>query len=160
MQDQLIEITKRGLIGKGIHINPNDALKELSATSARKKPNEHVHSCWELLHHILVWQNAMIDAIQGNDVDWDTIAKNNNWPSREMLSEDSKFNGLVDNFEKGIKKVKTLIEGVKFDDPMPAWENKPVIQGISVLLQHNSYHIGQIITTRKILGDLPPSDNY
>ena len=160
MQDSIITTFKRGLVGKGIHLDSRKAIKGLTPLIARKKPHNDVHSCWELLHHIVVWQDAIIKAIKGKDVDWDSIGKNNNWPSAEMLKQDLNFNNLVVKFDKGIEKVEKLIEKVKFSDPMPGWENHPVFEGISVLLQHNSYHIGQMVVVRKLLGEQPSSDNF
>ncbi|MHA2247872.1 MAG: DinB family protein [Candidatus Hodarchaeales archaeon] len=160
MQDSIINTFKLGLAGKGIHVDPREALKELSPPIARKKPNGSVHSWWELLHHVVVWQNAIIDAIKGNDVDWGSISKTKNWPSEEMMTIDSNFDNLVLKFEKGIKDAEKLIESVDYNEPMPAWENHPKILGINVLLQHNSYHIGQLVLVRKLLADHPPSNNF
>ncbi|MFX0118631.1 MAG: DinB family protein [Promethearchaeota archaeon] len=162
MKDSIINTFKLGLVGKGIHVDPREALKELSPAIARKKPdnNEGVHSCWELLHHIVVWQDAMIEAIKGNDVDWGDIAKTRNWPSEDMLADDANFTNLVLKFEKGIEEAKKLIKSVNYYELMPAWENHPKILGINVLLQHNSYHIGQIVIVRKLLKDHPPSNHF
>jgi uncharacterized damage-inducible protein DinB len=151
---------KRGLVGKGIHIDSKIALKGLSPSLARKKPRDNVHSCWELLHHVVVWQEAMIVAIKGNEVDWDGIATSNNWPTAEMLAVDSNLSNLLLRFEKGIGEVENLLENLDFNNPMPGWDNDPIIQGINVLLQHNSYHIGQIVIVRKLLGDPPQPDFY
>jgi hypothetical protein len=160
MQVSIINMFKRGLVGKGIHIDSKEALKGLTPSIARKKPGNNVHSCWELLHHVVVWQEVMIAAIEGNEVDWGGIAKSNNWPSPEMLTVDSYFSNLLLRFEKGIGKVENLLENVDFNDPMPGWDNDPIIQGINVLLQHNSYHLGQIVIVRKFLGDSPQPDFY
>ncbi|MHA2329156.1 MAG: DinB family protein, partial [Candidatus Hodarchaeales archaeon] len=140
MQDSIINMFKLGLVGKGIHVDPRATLKELSPAIARKKPNKNVHSCWELLHHIVVWQDAMIEAIKGNDVDWGSIAKATNWSSEDMLVNDINFTNLVLKFEKGIEEARKLIRSVNYNEPMPTWENHPKILSINVLLQHNSYH--------------------
>ena len=38
-------------------------------------------------------------------------------------------------------------------------ENTSVFKLLLVLLQHNSYHIGQLVMVRKFLGDWPPSED-
>ena len=119
--------------------------------AAGKKPDNSNHSCWGLLHHIVIWQEAIIKAIEGKQVDWRGIEKHN-WPSKEYLSEDSNYPNLVDKFLQGISKAEDLAKSVDLHKPLPAWSESPVIQAFMVLLQHNSYHLGQLITTRKNLG--------
>ena len=62
------------------------------------------------------------------------------------------FPNLVDKFLQGISKAEDLAKSIDLHKPLPAWSESPVIQAFMVLLQHNSYHLGQLITTRKSLG--------
>ncbi len=152
MKEQLVNMIINGLHGKNTHIQPKKAVAGLNAENARKKPDNSNHSCWELLHHIVIWQEAIIEAIEGKQVDWQEVEKNHNWPSEEYLAKDSNYPNLVDKFLLGISKAEELAKSVDLHKPLPAWSEAPVIQAFIVLLQHNSYHLGQLITTRKILG--------
>ena len=151
MNEGLVKIIENGLEGKFTHINPKKAINGLSPENARKKFNDSTHSCWDLLHHIVVWQEGILDAIEGNEVDWEDIEKNNNWPTDDYLSKDSNLEPLIEKFMQGLEKAKKLANSIDLNLPMPAWRNAPVMQGFMVLLQHNSYHLGQLITTRKNL---------
>jgi uncharacterized damage-inducible protein DinB len=152
MKEQLIKVIINGLHGKNTHISPEKAIADLSPEDARKKPKNSNHSCWELLHHIVIWQEAIFEAIEGKEVDWREVSKNHNWPSDEYLSDDSNYTNLVDKFLQGLSKSEELVNSADLHKSMPAWDDAPVIQAFMVLLQHNSYHLGQIITTRKNLG--------
>jgi len=152
MQDTLREIIKDGLAGKHTHINPITALKDLTPEIARKK--SETHSCWGLLHHIVLWQDAIIEAINGKKIEWKEIEKNN-WPSEDRMQDDKEFYELVSKFEKKFAEITVMLDSIDLHKPMPAWKGFPAIRGFFVLLQHNSYHIGQLITTRKMLGSLP-----
>ncbi|MHA2226737.1 MAG: DinB family protein [Candidatus Hodarchaeales archaeon] len=153
MKETLIEEIKNGLNVKTAHINPKKAVEGLTPTIARNKPDYEFHSCWDLLHHIVVWQEGMLRAIKGEKVDWKDIGENHDWPTSEMLSEDSNFSNLVKKFENGLIEAEELAKTVDWDKAMPAWRDAPVIRIFIVLLQHNSYHLGQITAVRKILGD-------
>lgn len=153
MRDPLIKAIVNGLHGKNTHLEPKKAVEGLISTSARNKPDSEFHSCWDILHHIVVWQEGILQAIKGNKVDWKDIARNYNWPTTELLSDDSNFPNLVKKFENGLTEVEELAKTVDLHKAMPAWDDAPVIQAFIVLLQHNSYHLGQIIAVRKILGD-------
>lgn len=152
MKEQLVKVIINGLHGKNSHVNPKKAIEGLTPENARKKPDNSNHSCWELLYHIVVWQEAIFEAIEGNKVDWQEVSKIHNWPSDEYLSKDSNYPNLVNKFFQGISKAEKLANSVDLHTPMPAWTEAPVIQAFIVLLQHNSYHLGQIVTTRKNLG--------
>ncbi|MHA2307211.1 MAG: DinB family protein [Candidatus Hodarchaeales archaeon] len=152
MKESLIKALTDGLHGKNTHVTPKKALEGLDPTNAKIKPDNNYHSCWESLHHIVVWQEAIIMAIEGNSVDWKDISKNHNWPTDDYLSDNTNFQKLVLKFENGLKQAERLFKTIDLHKPMPDWDNAPIIQSIIVLLQHNSYHLGQIMAVRKILG--------
>ncbi|MHA2296094.1 MAG: DinB family protein [Candidatus Hodarchaeales archaeon] len=161
MKDQLIKAISSGLRGKWTHIEPKKALKGLIPTNARKKPAQAAHSCWELLHHVVVWQDAIIKQIKGETVDWNEIVENDDWPTTEAIQDDSNFIKLVDRFYSGIEEAKRLLNSVDLTKTSIIGKDLPELSTIKLyitLLQHTSYHLGQIITVRKCLGDWPPSD--
>ncbi|MHA2108374.1 MAG: DinB family protein [Candidatus Hodarchaeales archaeon] len=153
--DKIVKMIQKGLIGKNTHLPPNKAIEGFSPDIAKIAPKNGNHSCWELLHHIVVWQEAILKAIDGNNVDWKAISDKTNWPAADYISDESNFINLVEKFENGLiladKKAKT----VDLNKPMPAWGDAPTLQAYFVLLQHNSYHLGQIVAVRKQLGNWP-----
>ena len=152
MKEIVVKALIDGLYGKNTHLNPKKVVEGLTPTTAKIKPENDLHSCWEILHHIKIWQKAIIEAINGKKVDWEDISKKYNWPSADYLSDDQNFIKLVKTFEDGLLETEKLIKTTDLHKPMPAWDDAPVIQAIIVLLQHNSYHYGQIVAVRKILG--------
>ena len=160
MKDTIIKSLKDGLLGKGTHIDPNTALKGLTASIARQKPSDDTHSCWELLHHMVIWQEAMLDAIKGKSVNWSEISEKENWPTKQRMENDSNFPNLVKKFELGIEEAIQLTENVNLDDLMASWGNKPILSGFRVLAQHNTYHLGELVTTRKVIKSPPPKDQW
>jgi uncharacterized damage-inducible protein DinB len=153
--NKIVKMILKGLEGKNTHLPPSKALEGLTPKIARKTPINDDHSSWELLHHIVVWQEGIIEAINGKKVDWQAISKNNNWPTEEYVSDDVNFLNLVDKFTKGLLQAKELAKTVDLTKSMPAWGDAPVLQAFFVLLQHNSYHLGQIVVVRKQLGNWP-----
>lgn len=157
MRKQLIKDLSNGLIGDLTHLAPMKAVEGLTPTTARKKPSNKYHSCWDLLHHTVVWQDILLKNIDGKFIDWSTISNEDNWPSDEYLSKDDNFIELVKKFNKNLEMAATkleeidLMKGIKIGP-----EHTPDVtyfRLILVFLQHTSYHLGQIVTTRKLLGD-------
>lgn len=155
MKEAIVKALIGGLYGKNTHVNPKKVIAGLTPTTAKIKSGNDNHSCWDLLHHIKIWQKAIIEAIKGKEVDWKEISAKHDWPSAEYLSNDHNFINLVKTFEDSLLEVEELIKTTDLHKPMPAWGNAPVIQAFIVLLQHNSYHYGQIIALRKSLGIWP-----
>ncbi|MHA1451166.1 MAG: DinB family protein [Candidatus Hodarchaeales archaeon] len=89
MKDHLIKAISGGLHGTWTHVDPIKAIKGLSPANARKKPEKTTHSCWELLHHIYIWQDALLRQIKGETLDWNEIEKKDNWPEAEVMTDDS-----------------------------------------------------------------------
>ena len=152
MNEQIISVIINGLQGKNTHLTPKKALEGLTPTKAKQKPEGEFHSCWEILHHIVIWQETMLRAIKGEKVDWEGIERNSNWPASSYLEDNSNFTTLVQKFEKGLFEAEKIVKKVDLFEKMPTWDNELIIQAFIVLLQHNSYHLGQIIAVRKIQG--------
>ena len=157
MREQLIKDLSSGINGFLTHLEPKKAVKGLTPTIARKKPSNKYHSCWELLHHTVFWQDILLKNLDGKVLDWSTISNEENWPSDEYLNKDDNFIELMKKLNKNLeiitKKLEEidLMKGIKIGP-----EHTPDVTYFRlflVFLQHTSYHLGQIVTTRKLLGD-------
>lgn len=155
MLDFMIPALKNSLSGKGIHMNPLQAVDGLSHNEAKQTPRDDCHSCYQILHHIVFWQDLMLDALRGNEVSWPQ-SNDVSWPANEGLDSQSKWDDIVARFGSGIEEARLLAE--KSDDlsPLPAWPGFSVGRGLLVFGQHNAYHIGEIVATRQSLGLWPP----
>ncbi|MFX1323559.1 MAG: DinB family protein [Promethearchaeota archaeon] len=156
MEKQLLKDISSGIIGELTHLHPKKAVKGLTPAVARKKPKNLDHSCWDLLHHTVFWQDILLKNLEGEFVDW-YPPHNKNWPSDEYLGNDDNFWGLLDKFNKNLEiatdKLKNikLMDTVKIGAPLPP--EATYFRILLVFLQHTSYHLGQLVYTRKLLGD-------
>ena len=156
MEKQLLKDISSGLIGGLTHLHPKKAVEGLTPAIARKKPKNLDHSCWDLLHHTVFWQDILLKNLEGKIVDW-YPPHDKNWPSNEYLSKDDNFLGLLEKFnnnlEKAAEKLKNinLMKRIEIGPPLPP--DASYFRILLVFLQHTSYHLGQLVTTRKLLGD-------
>ena len=159
MLDTMMKALKFSLTGKHIHVNPEQALENLTAEMAAEVPANSEHSCWQILSHIVIWQNVMLEALRRNEkVDW---PKNNepSWAVKVTKKEEDWLD-LVERFKAGLAEALEMSEDIESQERLPAWPHVPAFQGLMVFGQHNAYHIGQIVTTRQALGYWPPSEDY
>ena len=146
MDELLQKSLTRGLEGKYSHIDPLEAIEGIDVSLARKKVEGATHTIWQLLHHIVVWQEIFIENIKGKEANWQPT---DNWPSEETMEVDENFYKLLDRYKEGIKEIKELIKTIDFYKMLSFWEDDPVIQFIIIAITHNSYHIGQIMSIKR-----------
>jgi len=157
MFEQLEDAIKRGLKGKYIHIDPLRALEGLDAVQASTIPEKGIHSCWQLLNHIVYWQDLMLSALREEPVNWpkDNAAS---WPESNSLNDEESWNELVSKFKAGLEDAERLTAKIQSLIDLPAWPNVPPFAAFMVLVQHNAYHLGEIVGTRQALGFWPPPE--
>ena len=133
------------------------SVEGLTPTIARKKPADKYHSCWDLLHHTVYWQDILLNNLDGQFIDWTTLSNEENWPTDEKLSKDENFIELVKKFKVNLETATKKFENIDLMKKIKIGpERTPAVtyfRLILVFLQHTSYHLGQIVTTRKLLGD-------
>jgi len=157
MIERLEKSIKSGLRGKHTHLDPLKAVAGLTPDDARRIPDNGHHSCWHYLYHIVFWQDLMLGALRKESVDW---PKSNepSWPSEEQLVNDDDWDSLVEKFEKGLVEADSLTGSIESLEDLPAWPKVPPFAGYLVLVQHNAFHIGELVATRQALGLWPPPD--
>ncbi|MFX0080582.1 MAG: DinB family protein [Candidatus Hodarchaeota archaeon] len=157
MSEQIIKDLSSGIKGVLTHLEPMKAVKDLTPDNARKKPENKYHSCWELLHHTVYWQDILLKNLEGKIIDWSKISNEDNWPSDEYLSKDENFIELVKKFNKNLEIAASKLEKIDLMKSIKIGpERTPDVTYFRlflVFLQHTSYHLGQMVTTRKFLGD-------
>ncbi|MHA2379291.1 MAG: DinB family protein [Candidatus Thorarchaeota archaeon] len=153
MKDALAEALSDGLYGKHTHPDPLDTVRGLTSETASQRVSENVHSSLDLLYHIVFWQDLCLEAAcGGEEVKWPKTA-GEDWPKPDSQID---WNELVQNFARGLKEGKKLATKGDLEMRLPAWRNIPMLRAMIVLAQHNSYHLGQIVTNRIAQGTWPP----
>ncbi len=155
MTDTFPVILKKALRGHDAHLDPMKGLRGLTAEIAQKQTGQGFHSCWDILYHMVYWQDFVLAAIRGEEASWPKVPLED-WPSDVSERKDFDWDKIVERFERGLEEAKKLAGESDLTKPMPAWGEAPTAKALIVLIQHNSYHLGQIVANRRLLGDWPP----
>lgn len=127
-----------------------ELLGGITTEEALAHPIEGVHSIWELVNHINLWQRYARAILRDEEVSF--LDRNNDWPEPE---------GGDDAWAQASRDVETLsgeIQGIasKLDDaalsakvPGTDYKLKVLLHGV---VTHNIYHAGQIAIVKKCLG--------
>ena len=135
-----------------IHAAPEKILSNLSVDTVLKRVSDSTHTIWDLIHHMIFWQDLTLDAIDDKDVDWER-SKTENWPTDEGNLDQSKLDAQIQHFLDTLEKYKSRAETVDLDANMTSWPQGTKIWALQMIAQHNSYHLGQIVTLRQLMGE-------
>jgi len=148
LRQQLIEL----LTGGHAHVGPKQALRGLPASLRGKRPVPGLHSVYEELEHMRLAQEDILRYTL--DPDWESPPwPEGYWPKRPTPTE-SQWKACVQGFEADLRRLCALARrsSLNLQSKIPHGEGRTYLRQILLVADHNAYHLGQIVQTRKMLG--------
>lgn len=128
-----------------------ELLKDVNAQQASHHSAKNVHSIWEIVRHIQVWDNAAIFRMAGKvtqptgDADWPPVTDTSKEAWKKTVADLTRtHNELVKQVEAWPEK--RLTERVPGKEP-EFYNFYYMLHGIA---QHDLYHAGQIAILKKL----------
>lgn len=145
---------EKGLHGENAHVDPLVVFDGLQWETAGEKPLNCPHSVWQLLNHIIYWQDFFLAGLKGKVPNFPEHAEDS-WPGETSPSNETEWNDTVSRFSEGLKKADNE---AKKDLEEQGFEGSEGTRGdfLAMLIAHNSYHTGQVALIRRIIGAWPP----
>ena len=127
-----------------------ELLEDVDARAAAAKPLPNVHSIWELVLHVAVWDDAALRRLDGDKWQPTGLA---NFPPLEKPTETAWRKALAQTKRTHDTLVKTVaaLPESRLADRVPGkrYDFYHMLHGIA---QHELYHAGQIAILKKALG--------
>jgi uncharacterized damage-inducible protein DinB len=136
------------------HISLKPALENLKPENRNTKPSPDSHSVWELLEHIRITQEDIVQYTL--DPNWVSPSwPEGHWPEKKDTIPDEEWNKSISKFDDDLKKLVDIIKDQNIDltSVIPHTKNHTYLREILIVADHNSHHAGQIIAVRKMIGD-------
>jgi hypothetical protein len=151
--DALREHVFNLLSGKDAHIDFNEAVADFPRELCGKRVPPAPHSAWELLEHLRIAQWDILEFSR------DPKHVSPKWPdgywppTAEPPAPDSWANS-VRQFQDDLDSMRKLVSDPARDlfARIPHGEGQTLLREALVLADHNSYHLGQLVFLRKLLG--------
>ncbi len=147
---RIIRLFEAGYNGSPwIDVNLVDTLQNISAAQALKKITPSSNSIWEITNHIINWRKNVLQRVQGKEIktpshNYFVVVKNGTKDEWQKTLEELTLTQT--DWITFLKKVKEVdFDRVYAPNQMNYYEH---IQGI---LQHDAYHLGQIVMLTKLL---------
>lgn len=149
MRENLVELLR----GEGAHVSAGKALEGLPPEQRGVRPVTGVHSVYELLEHMRIAQEDILRYTL--DTGWKSPPwPSGYWPKESVGVTEDAWESSVSRFFSDLEEVVRIAEDTSIDlaSPIPHGEGRTFLREILLVADHNAFHAGQIVSTRKLLG--------
>jgi hypothetical protein len=141
------------LSGKGAHADFSEAVASFPAKLRGKTPEGAPYSAWELLEHIRIAQSDILEFSRNakhESPSWPT----GYWPKNPEPPNSAAWDKSVKAVEHDRAEMIKLVQDPKTDlfAKIPHGEGQTILREALLAADHNSYHVGQLVLVRKLLG--------
>jgi hypothetical protein len=141
------------LAGGQAHVTFDAAIKGLPAALRGKRPKGAEHSPWEILEHLRIAQSDILEFSRDPkhvSPEWPS----GYWPKSKTPPNDKAWAKSVRAFNADLEAMRKLVEADSTDlyTPIPHGDGQTILREALLMADHNAYHIGQLVLTRRLLG--------
>jgi len=149
LRKQLVKL----LTSSEAHADFESAIKGLPAELRGKVPEGAEHSPWQLLDHLRITQWDILDFSRNaeyKELKW----PDDYWPKSPLPPDDHAWEKSVKAIRADLKEFSDLISDKKHDlyAKIPHGDGQTLLREALLLADHNAYHVGQLVTVRRLLG--------
>ncbi len=140
---------------QGGHAHPtfDAAVSGFPVEQAGQNPNDLPHSAWQLLEHMRIAQWDILE-FSRNQKHISPNWPEGYWPERDAPQAKQDWSQSVRSFRADLKAMVELIADPANDllAPFSHGKGQTLLREALLVADHNSYHIGQLVMLRRLLG--------
>ena len=150
---QLKEELATLLTKSGAHVSFDDAIKNIPFDDLSKKPNNVPYSIWQQIEHIRIAQKDILDFSLNKNytaLNW----PDDYWVTASAPKNEEEWNQSIGNIQSDLNAfIEALQNADDIYEPLQHGSGQSWLREALVLFDHNSYHLGEIISLRRLLGN-------
>jgi uncharacterized damage-inducible protein DinB len=150
---KLLEKTmSNALSGKGAHVATPNIFAGVDWKTAGKSPAGVPHSIFQLLWHLSYWQDWAVEWLGGGNP---AIPKHAaaSWPAKPAPANAREWQRAVRGFRRELDRLARESRRANLLSTRGRHSRLGMLHAIA---SHNSYHAGQVVVLRQMLGKWPP----
>jgi hypothetical protein len=141
------------LRGGNAHIDFEKTIADFPIELRNTKPAGLPYSAWQLLEHLRIAQWDIVEFSRDAkhvSPDWPS----GYWPGSDAPPEPAAWDKSVAAFRRDFKRMEKLVSDPKVDlhAKIPGGHGHTILREALLLADHNSYHLGQLLILRRLLG--------
>jgi len=155
-EGRLREQLATALSGRGAHVPFEKAVADFPVELAGRRVAGLAHTAWEVLYHLWIAQWDILEFVR--DPSHKSPAwPQGYWPKEEGPKPASEWQETVKKFREDLKTFIELVRDTKNDllTPIPHGEGQTLLREALLVVDHNSYHLGQLVDLRRSLNAWP-----
>ena len=151
-EERISEVFINALRGENAHLDPRNAVEDLTVEIAGRQIENAPYTVWQIFKHITYWQERFIGYIN-DEFTPPALSAKEGWAfSSSPLNEEE----LKNEIQKFISSLDEAISFSKNELEKKAQKYKSGYDVLQAMASHISYHIGEIVILRRMLGKWPP----
>jgi uncharacterized damage-inducible protein DinB len=149
LREHLVKLLK----GADAHADFEQAIADFPAELRGKTPKGAEHSPWELLEHLRMAQQDILE-FSTNPAYKEKEWPKEYWPAQDAPPDPKAWDRSIHAYCENLKALCDLVEDEKTDlfAKIPHGNGQTILREILVVADHNSYHLGQLVLLRRLLG--------
>lgn len=140
------------------HVTFDDAVRDLPVKLRGKVPRGLPYSAWQLVEHMRLTQEDILFFSRNYDRSYESPEwPEGYWPSTPAPLDDDDWDKSVNGFRADRGAIEALVLDPAQDlfAPFPWGEGQTLLREVLLVADHTSYHIGQLVLLRRLLGAWP-----
>ena len=147
----------RALDWQDARVGLSEALSDLAPDLRGRRPDGWPHSAWQLVEHLRRAQHDILDFCvdpRYAELKW----PDDYWPAEPEPPSPQAWDGSVRQIEDDLRALERLAVDPSVDllKPIAHGSGQTILRELLLVIDHNSYHVGQIVALRRVLGAWPP----
>jgi len=149
LRDHLLEVLKGG----HAHATFDAAVAEFPSQLWGKKADGLPYTAWMILEHLRIAQRDILEfsrSAKHVSPKW----PEGYWPETDAPPSASDWDKSIKSFQADLTAIQKLVADPKTDlfAPLPWGDGQTVLREALLAADHNAYHVGQLVTLRRLLG--------
>jgi uncharacterized damage-inducible protein DinB len=139
------------------HARLEEAVKGLPVPLRGQRPAGYPHSAWELLEHIRITQRDLLDFCQNAEYEETLEWPRDYWPPAPEPPTADEWDKTIAEYRRDREALARFATDAEIDltTRIPRGTGQTYLRTILVAVDHASYHTGQIVSVRRLLGAWP-----
>jgi len=141
------------LRGRNAHADFDASVADFPSRLRGVKPPGAPHTAWQLLEHMRIAQSDILEfsrEAKHKSPPW----PEGYWPKTEAPPNAASWNNSLRSFRADLKAMAKLVADKKTDlfAKIPHGSGQTILREALLIADHNSYHLGQMVLLRRLLG--------
>jgi DinB superfamily len=142
--------------GGGAHVDFESVVANFPVEKANRKIEHLPYTAWAVLEHMRIAQWDILE-FSRNAAHVSPKWPEGYWPSSEATPDAAAWDESVRRFRADLKEMEALVADPQTDlfEAIPHGDGQTVLREALLVADHNAYHLGVLVTMKRILEEEP-----